>query len=140
METKTFPSWISDYIGIEYKDRGRDREDGLDCWGLVKLVQEEVYNRKIPSYLDYQSAENGESVEECIDQAKKDRFWNPIEAKQSREGDIILMQMMGRRCHVGIAIDFPVLLHIHRRTHSCLQNVERNLSTMTVIRGYRYER
>ena len=35
-------AWINDYVGIPYKHGGRDWE-GLDCYGLVKLVYQEEY-------------------------------------------------------------------------------------------------
>lgn len=36
---------INDYLFVPYRERGRDIKTGLDCWGLVKHVRENVFFR-----------------------------------------------------------------------------------------------
>ena len=44
-------SWINDYIrDIPFKFGGRDMEDGLDCYGLVKLVYLERFGIVLPDW------------------------------------------------------------------------------------------
>lgn len=40
--------WASNYIGIPYQIGGRDRE-GLDCWGLIRLIYKEVNGIILPN-------------------------------------------------------------------------------------------
>ena len=39
-------SWLNRYIGKPYKYGGRDME-GLDCYGLVKVIYNDRYNLKL---------------------------------------------------------------------------------------------
>ena len=43
-------SWLNRYIGKPYKYGGRDME-GLDCYGLVKVIYNDRYNLKLPDWL-----------------------------------------------------------------------------------------
>lgn len=43
-------SWLNRYIGKPYKYGGRDLE-GLDCYGLVKLIYQDRYGLKLPDWL-----------------------------------------------------------------------------------------
>lgn len=39
--------WSTRYIGIPYRAGGRER-DGLDCWGLIRLIYREERNTLLP--------------------------------------------------------------------------------------------
>jgi len=43
------PAWVRSFIGIKFKDRGRD-QDGSDCWGLFRLVYAQRFGLALPSY------------------------------------------------------------------------------------------
>ena len=44
-------NWINDYVGkIPYKFGGRDW-DGVDCYGLAKLIYKEHYNIDLPDWV-----------------------------------------------------------------------------------------
>ena len=40
---------FNDLIGVPFKNRGRDIQDGFDCYGLVKEVYRR-YGHEIPEY------------------------------------------------------------------------------------------
>jgi len=42
-------AWLNEYIGIPYVFGGRTRE-GLDCYGLVKLIYQEQYAETLPDW------------------------------------------------------------------------------------------
>jgi len=39
---------IDKYLGLEYVDNGRDLVTGLDCWGLIMFVIEDIFEISIP--------------------------------------------------------------------------------------------
>ena len=55
--------WVKEYVGIPFSDLGRTREEGVDCWGLVRLVYDEVYGVLLPQLSDqYESAHHYRKV------------------------------------------------------------------------------
>jgi hypothetical protein len=49
IKSEIVPIWVGHYLGLPYKSNGRCRE-GLDSWGLVRLVLAEQYGLAIPSH------------------------------------------------------------------------------------------
>ena len=43
-------NWLNDYVGLPYKFGGRDY-DGVDCYGLTKLIYAEEYGVELPDWL-----------------------------------------------------------------------------------------
>lgn len=41
--------WVGYYLGLPYKEKGRDRQ-GLDDWGLYRLVIAEQFGIALPSF------------------------------------------------------------------------------------------
>lgn len=110
--------WWNQYVGLPYRSHGRTR-DGLDCWGLVRLVQREQFGRDLPSYdADYDGDEKEElaaAIHGHID------LWQPVPAGQEREGDVVLMTFCGIPCHVGIVLPGGDMLHVSRTTEATIE-------------------
>lgn len=93
------PSWVSEYVGIPFKDKGRSRE-GCDCWGLVWMIAREKFGIELPRYDDsYESTTATDKTAAIM--ARDLNQWRKI---QSRPGAIIQLRMEGRPCHVGLVI------------------------------------
>jgi cell wall-associated NlpC family hydrolase len=104
----TLPEWISDYIGLTFKERGRDR-NGLDCWGLVRLVLTEQFDIDVPSYAaDYYSVLNESHISHLI--RTHLGFWHPVHPSQP--GDCILFRIHKHPSHIGITVTENWMLHI----------------------------
>ncbi len=57
---------FDNFIGLSYLDKGRDR-NGLDCWGLVRLVYSELLNIELPCYSQsYSTASDARAIAELI--------------------------------------------------------------------------
>ena len=109
---------VAEYIGIPYKDRGRDR-DGLDCWGLVKLFYSDVMGIDVPGYLEYDSAEDNAAVADVIDRRVSD--WKQIEAPEP--GCVLLFRVKGLPIHCGIYLGRDDFLHAFKGTQVCIERL-----------------
>jgi cell wall-associated NlpC family hydrolase len=101
-------AWTNEYVGIPFLVRGRTHE-GCDCWGLVRLVEAERFECFLPSLCDeYVSLEREQSasiVHEHLNELPLDRVTLPI------PGDMVLLNLFGSPCHVGVYIGDGLVLH-----------------------------
>lgn len=98
---------FSRYVGVPYVEGGRDvqRDGGLDCWGLVRLVYAEQYGVNLPAYED--AAGEDEAVERM---AREREGWAQVETP--RTGDLVLLRIKGREQHVGVVTRPGYMLHV----------------------------
>jgi cell wall-associated NlpC family hydrolase len=102
------PSWASEYVGIPWVPKGRDRS-GLDCWGLLRLVMAERYGVPLPAFTDADPAEREEIAALLIGNIPK-TGWTLIDPP-AREGDGVVFRLLGGPWHVGVALDAETFLH-----------------------------
>lgn len=107
-------TWIDRYSLLSYTDGGRDF-DGVDCWGLVRLVYACELNISLPSYGEI-SAEDLIRASRNINNGKDGEDWIDVPASDIQEFDVCCMRFIGSRLvgHVGIVIDRNVIMHIER--------------------------
>lgn len=103
--------WWNEYIGVKFKVKGRDK-DGVDCWGLVRLVYAEQFNIELPDYLEcYDSVDDKKALSELMGN-EKNNGW--VEQKEPKEGDTLLLRMDGVPFHVGIYTKDGMFIHCER--------------------------
>lgn len=93
--------WWSKYIGIPFKELGRDKE-GVDCWGLIKIVYREELGIELPSF-----------VYEDVHDSKIVRVYeSTIHNWEAGEGDEFQVGLFRTDpFHVGLYIDKKYMLH-----------------------------
>ena len=118
--------WSNAYIGLPWRERGRDRS-GLDCWGLARLVLAEQRGIAVPSYAEgYASTEErAELASLIVDQGY--RIADPVEARQVQAFDLVFMRDGRSAMHVGIVVEPGRLLHIRRGARSEAPRYDRPL-------------
>lgn len=94
------------YIGIPYKDNGRDI-NGIDCWGLVCLYYREELGIELPSYTEEYNGPTDKNVIRAIS-AYKDTWELTTTPDQ---GDVVLFNIYGEPRHIGIYIGNNKFLH-----------------------------
>ena len=110
-----------DLIGIPFKDGGRDL-DGLDCWGLAKIMLERQGYDDVPNYAI--SAYDIPSISNTI-QSESHDAWRRINKPES--GCVVLLAngCTPKANHVGIVIDDDRFIHSYCRTGVCISRLSR---------------
>lgn len=128
--------WSADYIGLPFRWGGYAR-DGVSCWGLLCLVQAEVFGRHIPHQTEHVDAvRRGESVGRGIWQSDTAAY--PITMAEAREGDVLHMLGGNRRpLHVGTFTGTGHILHIERGTASMIEKITSPRFAWRPIQAYR---
>ena len=125
----------SDYIGIPYKERGRSL-DGVDCWGLVCLMYADM-DINVPSYLhEYITSSDIDSVATAINKNKSN--WRKVEAPDV--GDVLVFNIMGFPCHVGVYVGQGDFIHSFRGTAVCVERLNSISWTRRLSEVYRWQR
>lgn len=128
--------WSEAYIGIPFKWGGYTR-DGVSCWGLLCLVQEEVFGRKLPH--------QNEAVESTrLGKELPRRIWHsdvvatPITMGDAKGGDVLHMLSGDRRpTHVGVFTGTGHVLHIELGTASFVESIRSPRFKWRPIQAYR---
>jgi cell wall-associated NlpC family hydrolase len=134
------PSWAGDYVGLPYVEQGRDRI-GCDCWGLVALVQREVFDREVPAYeaLTWPHG-SPRSVTEAIGafaRAEAAVTYDKVYGGTEVEGDIVLLRMRGQPLHVGVVLGGGMMLHTDETEGSCIETYKGMMFGNRVLGFYR---
>ena len=129
---------IINYIGIQYISKGRDRNKGLDCWGLVLDFYLNEFGIKLPSFEDrYISSDDQDSVHSFIESNKKELIAKGEWAKvtEPQFGDVVLCKIKGINLHTGIVIEENKMLHILRGHNSVVERTN-SMNWKHRIEGY----
>lgn len=117
------PEWASAYADIPFVERGRDR-DGVDCWGLVRLILREQFGIGCDSYDDeYISTCEKEHLAE-ITERERGKWWS-VTAEDVRCGDVVLLALAGYPCHVGIVVGDGMMLNARSGVGVALESYKR---------------
>jgi cell wall-associated NlpC family hydrolase len=108
------------YVGLPYRLGGRDR-DGIDCWGLVRLVLQEQFNVEIPS-LAYEAEPRIEVFDQLSDETRE--TYKMLQVETPIVGDVALLRVGGHITHVGIIVAPGILLHTMDEVDSVVERID----------------
>lgn len=130
--------WWNDYVGIPFKWHGYDRS-GVSCWGLVRLVQSEVFGKRLPRHDEDETQVMGGTG--CPDPYFREG--RPIAASEARSGDIVHLWGItnGRRTptHCGVITEPGYVLHAEDGVGSCISRMQDPRFFRRVIGVYRLD-
>ena len=128
-------SWTNAYVGVPYKDHGRSRDEGWDCWGLLRAVYDEQLGIALPSYAAHYESE-------LDDYGIGDAFHAEVEtwtvADEPRAFDAVWCRMIGVECHVGVFVEPGVMLHTMLGQDACLVRTDSIAWERRILRCYRH--
>lgn len=110
------PMWLGQYVGLPFKKYGRDR-DGLDCWGLCRLILREQADLELPAY----TGSHDPNDRECeITRRAESECWMNVPVGTERRFDVARMEWPARvngqirfsASHVGLVIARGTILDI----------------------------
>ena len=133
---------LGDYIGIPFVWGGRERSTGLDCWGLLRLVQREVFGRDLPTHAHAERNMKTFSVcEESQDALIGDIAPTEVPIASAREGDVVLMRDVAAPGalvrHVATFAGRGRVLHTVEGSESRIERLDKRGSLWQVLKTYR---
>jgi len=134
-------SWASRYVGLPFKDFGRDFS-GVDCWGLVRLVLKQEKNIDVPAYGET-SALDLEAVARMVSREAFIEPWIAVMPHAAQPFDVAVMyRRIDRiRCpiHVGIMVNRWNVLHIEEKISAVMVPVDHPTITCRQPRFFRHK-
>ncbi len=116
------PIWSGRYIGLPFKEHGRDRT-GVDCWGLVRLIFSEQFGEALPSFSsEYKNSADYDAIAKVMIREAEDR--DEIAFGNEELGDVIIFSLQGQPAHLGIIIGDGHMIHIERHGLSSIERYD----------------
>jgi cell wall-associated NlpC family hydrolase len=134
---EALPQWAADYVGLPYKTGGRAR-DGLDCYGLIRLVWLEQFGHEALDnrHVEWSSTEVTAAVGAYMAREAEAEY-QEIPAGKERAGDAILIRMRGHPLHVGIVIASGYMLHVAESCDAVIEQYRRLAWERRILGFYR---
>ena len=106
-------AWAAKYVGIPFKDGGRDAE-GLDCYGLLWRIYQDEFHLAIPSYAGaYVSAHERDEVAALLANRIPGDAWIPV-LGVPQAGDAVVFRILSAPWHVGVMVSAADFLHVEQ--------------------------
>lgn len=121
------------YVNIPFKPNGRTLE-GVDCWGLVRLVYSAEFSIELPSFSDDYTLDDPERLAELIKQYEEG--WEKQDSPSI--GDVILFNILGTPQHIGIYIGNNRFLHSLEGYSSVIDQLDSARWRSRVVGFYKY--
>ncbi|CAB4122147.1 Endopeptidase, NLPC/P60 domain containing protein [uncultured Caudovirales phage] len=93
--------WANEYMGITWSNGGNSKQEGFDCWNLVRTIQREQFGIDVP-VIDVDAYK----IKDCVVAFSTHgelKNWDKVEVPQ--EGDCVLMSQNKRPTHIGVWLD-----------------------------------
>ena len=131
------PAWAAQYLNLPFLGRGRTRE-GVDCYGLVRLVYQEQLGIELPSYTEGYATPNDQQEIAAMCESAVGLHWKAIPLHEAKVFDGIIFRIMGRTTHFGLVLDAPQFLHAMDGVWSTIERWDSLAWERRVLTAVRY--
>lgn len=119
--------WYNKYVGLPYKEGGRDFEGGFDCWGLVRQVILDQTGKELPRLDGVTYNPNGDKREllKAISEYTQEPFgWKRLTNDEKPCIYNVIWLRNGGPIHFGVMIDDKRFLHIEDGCDSVIEKLD----------------
>ena len=113
--------WAGKYVGIPFRDDGKDLNIGLNCYALLRAVFEREAGISLPDFDDI-SAKDIDRADIQFEFEMSVGPWRQISGPPMNVFDAMVMR--GKPMHVGVAVSPNKILHVWRATHSVVMPID----------------
>ena len=113
----------SDLIGVPFKNRGRDKNTGLDCYGLVMEVYKKI-GIQLPEY--YADWDNVEKINSIIRQEVGTSLWKKVDGSHIPIQCVMAIRFgvpKGVVNHTGVYVGNGKFIHIRENVGVCVDRI-----------------
>ena len=113
----------SDLIGVPFKNQGRDKNTGLDCYGLVMEVYKKI-GIQLPEY--YADWDNVEKINSIIQQEVGTSLWKKVDGSHIPIPCVMAIRFgvpKGVVNHTGVYVGNGKFIHIRENVGVCVDRI-----------------
>lgn len=111
-------TWPEFYLGIPWKVGGRNPDQGLDCWGLLRYVYKLQFGIELPEHAA--PATSLAPSDHVTEDELNAHTW--VELVSPAVGDVVALGKQQGFCHVGIYVETPAPSLLHS-SFNCLSAI-----------------
>lgn len=108
------PPWVASYLQVPFRDKGRTR-DGVDCYGLVRLIYHEQRRIELPSYTEAYATSADQKEITALLSNELGSQWREIPWQEAGLFDGLVLRIAGQPTHFGMVLDPPWFIHAIKR-------------------------
>lgn len=128
-------TWSRRYLGIPYVVHGAS-VDGVDCWGLVRLVYKEEKGILLPDLSSrYEDHGDKEAISNLFLEHRPN--WKKVDVPKPL--DCVMFNIYGRPVHIGVVVEEGLFLHAPEYSTTRIEFYTDRMWTRRIEGFYRYE-
>jgi cell wall-associated NlpC family hydrolase len=113
---------VARYLNIPFMMGGRTRK-GCSCWGIVYMIETEVFGRSCPVYSN--EPNSGDMMEQEALVANENSNWTTIPRGEEKPGDVVVLKIRNYHCHCGVVLGDGWMIHTLKPHGSCRERYDR---------------